>query len=545
MDDSGSTVPPSGTFNQVSAGGWHSCGIRSDGTLACWGNSDYGQLNNIPTGTFSQISTNYNHTCGIKSDGTLACWGDNSWGQLNNIPSGTFSQINAAGGYTCGIKSDGTLACWGRNLYGEATPLSGTFSQVSAGTWHACGLKNDGTLACWGMDDSGSTVPPSGTFSQVSAGSNRTCGVRTDGTLTCWGYEAYGEAPILSLTPSSLVGGVIGNAYSQSLSLTTAVYTPPLPQIFTLTAGNLPPGLSLSAAGLLSGTPTTGGTSSFTLRGEDANGFTASQNYTLTIGTPDTTPPVITPSVSGTLGNNGWYKSTVNLTWSVVDSESSVTTQVGCGPQTIATDTTEVTFTCQATSTGGTTSQSVTLKRDATAPVLSPTVSPNPVLLNGAATASPAGSDTTSGLAAASCNPATTSSAGSFTVTCTATDNAGNVANASANYVVRYQFLGFLSPLPGASYRPGATIRVKFRLADASGTPIADAAAQGLVTACRVKIGLDTAAGCASYDARNDLFQLDVKVPKSASAGTHQIVMQVLASDNTVVNTATTAVVIR
>jgi hypothetical protein len=110
---------------------------------------------------------------------------------------------------------------------------------------------------------------------------------------------------------------------------------------------------------------------------------------------------------------------------------------------------------------------------------------------------------------------------------------------------VRYQFLGFLSPLPQDSYRPGATIRVKFRLADASGALLADAAAQTLVAACRAKVGLDAAAGCAGYDARNALFQLDVKVPKSISAGTHQIVLQVLASDNTVVNTAATAVTIR
>jgi hypothetical protein len=124
-------------------------------------------------------------------------------------------------------------------------------------------------------------------------------------------------------------------------------------------------------------------------------------------------------------------------------------------------------------------------------------------------------------------------------------DNAGNVADASTTYRVTYHFPGFLSPLPQDSYRPGATIRVKFRLADASGTPLADAAAQTLVAACRVKVGLDAAAGCAGYDARNDLFQLDVKVPKNASAGTRQVVMQVLASDNTVVNTAATAVTIR
>jgi len=372
--------------------------------------------------------------------------------------------------------------------------------------------------------------------------------VKSDVLDRALGFVESNVVHVLALTPSSLVNGVVGSAYSRALALTDteAVYTPPLPQTFTLAGGSLPPGLTLSATGVLSGTPLSGGTSSFTIQGQDANGFTARQNYTLTINIPsDTTPPVITPTVSGTSGNSGWYKSTVNLTWSVVDSESSVTMQMGCGPQTIATDTTGVTFTCQATSAGGTASRSITIKRDATAPVLSPTVSPNPVFLNGAATASPGASDSTSGLASASCAPVTTSSAGGFTVACTATDNAGNVANASTNYVVRYQFLGFLSPLPQESYRAGSTIRVKFRLADASGTPLADATAQSLVAACRVKVGLDTATGCSAYDARNDLFQVDVKVPKNASAGTHQIVAQVLASDNSVVNSATTAVLIR
>src|SRR5262245_4618296 len=163
----------------------------------------------------------------------------------------------------------------------------------------------------------------------------------------------------------------MGSAYSQSLSLTDAFYTPPLPQAFTLTAGSLPPGLSLTAAGLLSGTPTSSGAFSFTVRGEDDNGFTATQNYTLTISPPDTTPPVITPSVSGISGNNGWYKSSVSVSWSVVDNQSAITMQAGCGPQTVATDTPGITFTCQATSAGGTAAQSVTLKRDATAPVLS------------------------------------------------------------------------------------------------------------------------------------------------------------------------------
>ena len=541
----GPVVPP-GAFRQLSAGEAYTCGVRVDDTLACWGAESDGRAT-PPNGLFSQVSARSRHTCGLRIDGTLACWGNNDYGQLNHIPTDTFIQVSVGMLHTCALRQDDhTLTCWGNNDYGQLDHIpSGTFTQVSIGSVFSCGIKTDGTLACWGDNVNWPPTPPDGTFSQVSAGFGHTCGVRTDGTLACWGNNDFGQAPVLSLNPSSLGNGLVNNGYSQSFSLTDAVYIPALPQTFILAAGSLPPGLTLSATGLLSGTPTSSGTFFFTVYGEDTNGLTATQDYDLTINGSDTTPPVITPSVSGTLGNNGWYKSNVSVSWSVVDSESTVTTQTGCGPQTVSTDTTGVTFTCQATSAGGTTSRSVTIKRDATAPILSPTVSPNPVLLNGTATATSGASDAMSGLAAASCNPVATSNAGNFTLACTATDSAGNVTNASASYVVKYQFLGFLSPLPGESYRPGATIQVKFRLGDAAGTPIADATAQSLAAACRVKVGLDTAAGCASYDARNDLFQLSVKVPKTTSVGTHQIVMEARASDNTLVNTATTAVTIR
>ena len=43
-----------------------------------------------------------------------------------------------------------------------------------------------------------------------------------------------------------------------------------------------------------------------------------------------TTPPrSITPSVTGTLGNNGWYRSDVSVSWSVTDAESEITSTQG------------------------------------------------------------------------------------------------------------------------------------------------------------------------------------------------------------------------
>jgi hypothetical protein len=96
----------------------------------------------------------------------------------------------------------------------------------------------------------------------------------------------------------------------------------------------------------------------------------------------DTTPPVITPTVTGTLGSNGWHTSNVSVSWTVTDPESTVTSTSGCGTSNVTSDTTGVTFTCTATSSGGTASNSVTIKRDATAPVITD-LGPTPALPNG------------------------------------------------------------------------------------------------------------------------------------------------------------------
>lgn len=189
----------------------------------------------------------------------------------------------------------------------------------------------------------------------------------------------------------------------------------------------------------------------------------------------DTTPPVITFSVSGMLGNNGWYTSDVTVSWSVQDSESAITSSSGCDTSNITTDTPGITLSCTATSAGGTSYQSVTVMRDATPPVLAPIVSPNPVLLDGTATAYPNASDATSGVAISSCDPVDTGSVGVHTVNCRASDVAGNQSSASTSYTVAYDFSGFSSPVDNSGLNTanaGETVPLKWRLTDANGNPV-------------------------------------------------------------------------
>ncbi len=148
---------------------------------------------------------------------------------------------------------------------------------------------------------------------------------------------------------------------------------------------------------------------------------------------PDLTPPVVAVQVTGTLGSNGFYTSDVTVSWTVTDDESAATT-TGCGLETVSSDTNGVTFTCSATSEGGTTSESVTIKRDATVPTISGVSSPTP---NGAgwnntpvSVAFTCG-DATSGVD--SCTGSTTLSGEgpAQSVTGVVTDLAGNTASAT------------------------------------------------------------------------------------------------------------------
>jgi hypothetical protein len=83
----------------------------------------------------------------------------------------------------------------------------------------------------------------------------------------------------------------------------------------------------------------------------------------------DATPPDITPVTSpgAPNGANGWFTGDVGLTWNVSDAGSPVDSTSNCGPSSATTDSI-VTFTCSATSAGGTRNQPFSIKRDASPP---------------------------------------------------------------------------------------------------------------------------------------------------------------------------------
>ena len=190
---------PEGVFESVDGG----CGVRSDGTVACW----YEQLAaDVPQGEFKSVAVSdfgYD-ACAIRTDGTITCWGDPQWGNpqlASDAPDGTFTSVDVGeGGDACAIRTDGTLSCWGGGRYAgwlDAGPPQGAFKSVAVGTGHACAIRTDGTITCWGDNYYGGLDAPQGTFTAVDiagfaeGSGGHTAAVSSDGAVSFWGVGNY------------------------------------------------------------------------------------------------------------------------------------------------------------------------------------------------------------------------------------------------------------------------------------------------------------------------------------------------------------------
>jgi Subtilase family len=163
----------------------------------------------------------------------------------------------------------------------------------------------------------------------------------------------------------------------------------------------------------------------------------------------DRTPPELATQVSPAEpnGQNGWWTGDVAVSWSASDDGSPVATRTGCDDASVTTDG-PLTVTCAATSAGGTTSRSVTVKRDATPPDAPAFTGIGAGTYDAATLPAQAdigctSSDATSGLAGCTVS-ALDHAAGEHTITATATDNAGLTSTSTLTYTVQS------GPDPGA-----------------------------------------------------------------------------------------------
>jgi alpha-tubulin suppressor-like RCC1 family protein len=233
---------PQADWVSIDAGFLHTCGIRDDSSLWCWGDNSQGQLGDGTTtdrlvsnqtqvpGSWATVSAGTFHTCAVDLAGTLYCWGGNFDGQLgigSTIasltpvqagPAGAFSSVSAGGSHTCAVTTAADIVCWGSNFAGQLgtgdmvdhfTPFrgfSGSWSAVVAGDTHSCAVRTDSTLWCWGNNTSGeigdgtsgnlrltpTQVGTASDWTEVVVGAAHTCGLRS-GQPFCWGLNGSGQ----------------------------------------------------------------------------------------------------------------------------------------------------------------------------------------------------------------------------------------------------------------------------------------------------------------------------------------------------------------
>ena len=230
----------------VSSGDWHTCAVHATGGVSCWGDNSDDQLGSILDwpNTLSavplnvsgmtdvvSVSSGSSHTCALRENGGVSCWGRNASGQLGT-PDIPFSAapisvegiddataLAAGAGHTCAVRESGGVFCWGSNYHGqlghgqdgganyEKVQVAGIddAKEISAASLHTCITHATGEVSCWGTgwkgqpdaDSISPTLPVKAngitTATGVSASHGITCATLEEKEAYCWGSQLGNE----------------------------------------------------------------------------------------------------------------------------------------------------------------------------------------------------------------------------------------------------------------------------------------------------------------------------------------------------------------
>jgi alpha-tubulin suppressor-like RCC1 family protein len=202
----------------ISLGAVHSCALRLDHSVVCWGDDSILELGSevkdlysatpvvvVGAGSATRVASGGFHSCLVTDgQGNVYCWGDDHEGQLGS-----------------GVTFDGGMPpVRVIEMLGNAA-LSGV-SQIAAGIQHTCAItgaaaEGGGAVVCWGDDSHDQLGPgpdaavrahahysgvPTGATA-ISAGECQTCAL-VDAEAQCWGGADCVNAPDLLGAPGEL-----------------------------------------------------------------------------------------------------------------------------------------------------------------------------------------------------------------------------------------------------------------------------------------------------------------------------------------------------
>lgn len=244
------TTAPGAT---VATGSSHTCALLQNEKMLCWGANYWGQLGNGDSGSeidhakvrveqhlpnveldeVAAMSLGSGHSCAMRRDNTLWCWGQNQGGQLGLGDTSTghtlakhvsglepIHTVSAGFVHTCAIVVGGDLMCWGRGEDGKLgngnatdhyapgdVDLSAPVIDVATGESHTCAAVDSGEVYCWGNNEHGQLGRPESqaqidvpmivdgisNIHRVVAGANHSCALDTGGVAYCWGKNDRGQ----------------------------------------------------------------------------------------------------------------------------------------------------------------------------------------------------------------------------------------------------------------------------------------------------------------------------------------------------------------
>ena len=186
----------------ISAGQFHTVGLKADGTVVAVGLNDYGQCNVTDWTDIVAISAGNSHTVGLKANGTVVAVGYNGSGQCNVTGWRDIVAISAGSSHTVGLKADGTVVAVGSNSYGRCDVTGWRdIVAISTGLYHTVGLKADGTVVAVGYNSSGRlNVTDWRDIVAISARGSYTVGLNANGTVVAVGDNFYDQCNVTGWT---------------------------------------------------------------------------------------------------------------------------------------------------------------------------------------------------------------------------------------------------------------------------------------------------------------------------------------------------------
>ena len=230
----------------LSVGGSHSCALRTDGAVYCWGRNDSGQVGDgttddattakrvqgLPAGhAVVQVTAAREDTCALLDDGTVWCWGLNDAHNLG--------QCGAQAPFSATALEVPTWSLDPQNpaipRCDAATPFTAT--QIANGGEHACAIGKDGDLYCWGENTKGAQGGQCGQDPtmfddvpgplrvdfpgavQVGCGDEYTCVVKDENSVWCFGANDLNELGDATTSASFVPVNVAGISDAKTLAM--------------------------------------------------------------------------------------------------------------------------------------------------------------------------------------------------------------------------------------------------------------------------------------------------------------------------------------